>query len=242
MLDSGLIYGAVGRGAARFGPTVSTFLAAPPPLGATDLCRVMTRHGSDKGDGWHNYTGLYAGLLAPMRATATRVFEVGIGSNNPAIPCAMRNGRPGASLRGWRDWFGQARVFGADVDREALFSEERIRTYYVDQTKPETIAAMWREIAVGEGGDLDAVRFDLIVDDGWHEFMPNATFLWNSWRWLRPGGIYVVEDVRHDLDNQKRWLDFLPRLGLDALFVRLPSPGIPANGRDNAVILLGRPA
>ena len=41
---------------------------------------------------------------------------------------------PGASLRAWRDFFPNATILGADLDREVLFEEERITTGYMDQT------------------------------------------------------------------------------------------------------------
>ena len=34
---------------------------------ATPLCEIMTQTGSDKGNGWHNYTKVYASLFAGMK-------------------------------------------------------------------------------------------------------------------------------------------------------------------------------
>jgi hypothetical protein len=46
----------------------------------------------------------------------------------------------------WRDYFPNSEIFGADIDRDVLFDEDRIRTYYVDQLDPEAIASMWSSI------------------------------------------------------------------------------------------------
>ena len=53
------------------------------------------------------------------------------------------NGKPGASLRVWRDFFPNAKIYGGDIDKETLFIEDRISTYYVDQFENSTIKKKW---------------------------------------------------------------------------------------------------
>src|SRR5580704_15235420 len=43
-------------------------------LAPTEMCRVMTRHGSDKGDGSHNYSAIYSTLLGKLRDRPLRIF------------------------------------------------------------------------------------------------------------------------------------------------------------------------
>ena len=76
---------------------------------------VMTRYGSDKGDhDNHNYTTVYSVLLEAFRDRPVRVFELGLGTNNPEIPSSMGiDGRPGASLRAWRGYLPNASRFRA---------------------------------------------------------------------------------------------------------------------------------
>lgn len=94
----------------------------------------MTRHGSDKGKDRHNYTTIYSVLFRKLRGQPLRILELGVGTNNPKFPASMINGGiPGASLRGWRELFPQALVYGADIDRDILFEEDRIKTFYCDQ-------------------------------------------------------------------------------------------------------------
>jgi hypothetical protein len=93
----------------------------------------MTRHGSDKGkgQGWHNYTTIYSVLFGKLHDQPFLIFELGLGTNNPNFPVNMGiNGRPGASLRAWRELFPRALVYGADIDRDILFEEDRIKTFY----------------------------------------------------------------------------------------------------------------
>jgi 2-polyprenyl-3-methyl-5-hydroxy-6-metoxy-1,4-benzoquinol methylase len=59
----------------------------------------------------------------------------------------------------------------------------------VDQTDPASIEKMW--------SNIDA-QFDVIIDDGLHEFEANHTFLLNSHHKLKPGGIYIIEDILNE--------------------------------------------
>jgi hypothetical protein len=178
----------------------------------TDLCRIMQRYGSDKGLGWHNYTPLYRRLFEPlMGASKAAVFELGIGTNKPDAPSSMGlSGCPGASLRGWGEWLPHVEIYSADIDREILFQEERVHTFYVDQRSPEDIYDMWN--AAGR-----SVMFDVILDDGLHEVHANDTFLCASYQKLKKGGIYIIEDIlpfevdgfRELIEKYRRWFRFV---------------------------------
>jgi hypothetical protein len=158
-------------------------------LAPTKMCRVMTRHGSDKGDGTHNYTTIYSVLFGKLRDQPLMIFEIGLGTNNPNLPSSMGvKGRPGASLRGWRELFPHALVYGADIDRDILFEEDRIKTFYCDQLDSVAIRDLWSQ-PVLQGG------MDIIIDDGLHTFEGNTSFLEGSLERLRPGGVYVIEDI-----------------------------------------------
>lgn len=165
-------------------------------LAPTEMCWVQTRHGSDKGRSWHNYTAVYASLLDSRRNQPMRIFELGLGSNNPDLPATMGGtGTPGGSLRGWRELFPRAHIYGADFDRDVLFEKDRIKTYYCDQLDPAAIRDLWSQPEL-QGG------MDVILDDGLHTFEANVSFLDGSLAQLRPGGIYIVEDiVRKSIDD-----------------------------------------
>ena len=40
---------------------------------------------------------------------------------------------PGSSLRALRDYFPNANIFGADIDKNIVNDQNRIKTFYVDQ-------------------------------------------------------------------------------------------------------------
>jgi hypothetical protein len=109
---------------------------------SSPLCEIMGRNLSDKGHlyitrSWHNYTTFYYSIFKNKRNAPLRLFELGLGTNNVNLPSNMgAEGRPGASLYGWAEFFPIANIFGADIDKDILFNNDRISTFYCDQTNP----------------------------------------------------------------------------------------------------------
>ncbi len=187
----------------RFGaalvPSIAKQLQSVNVLAPTEACRVMTKFGSDKG--WNNYTPLYSALLKERCDRPLRVFELGLGSNNTGVPSNMGVfGAPGASLRGWRQLFPHALVYGADIDRGILFEEDRIKTFYCDQLDRSSIRELWSHPDLRGG-------VDIVIEDGLHTFDANVSFLEGSLDHLCPGGIYVTEDIGWDSFDE--WYDRL---------------------------------
>jgi len=200
------------------------------------MCFVMTRFGSDKGQRWHNYTTVYTALFGHLRTQPLRVFELGLGTHNPSLASSMGvTGRPGASLRGWSELFPRASVFGADIDRDILFTEGRIKTFYCDQCDRDVIRDLWAQPVLQDDG------MDIIIDDGLHTFEANISFLEESLKRLRPGGVYVVEDIRRD--TFERWRHRLAAVYAEEFpnhefaFVEIPNS---YNALDNALLVIRR--
>ena len=109
-------------------------------------------------------------------------------------------GKPGASLRAWRDYFYKAVIYGADIDKKILFEEDRIKTFYVDQSNSQSVKEMWKKI--------NQKNFDLIIDDGLHTFHGAKSLFENSINHLKQDGIYIIEDAQNsDLLNFKNYFD-----------------------------------
>lgn len=164
------------------------------PFISTPLCEIMGRNKSDKGhlnlnESWHNYTTFYYHIFKDVKDKAMRIFELGIGTNYTDIESSMGvNGRPGASLYGWREFFVNSHIYSADIDKRILFNDERIRTFYCDQTKPDVISQLWNEPMLKDG-------FDIMIEDGLHTFDANVCFFENSIHKLNSGGYYIIEDI-----------------------------------------------
>lgn len=202
----------------------------------TPLCASMTRHGSDKGNRIaHTYTPFYAALFADLDPHL--VFEVGIGSQNPGFPYAMTPGHVcGGSLRGWREFFPGAHIFGADLDAACLIQEDRITCLPVNVFDRASIARLWHAVRQRIG---NAPGFDLMLDDAHHSYQANVHFLTESFAMVRPGGWYVVEDIGTAPDNLNRFLAFLGQFGQDAMLIDCPTEH---NRRDNCFLVIRRGA
>jgi hypothetical protein len=204
--------------------------AAYTPTDTTELCLLMRKYGSDKGLGWHNYTTLYHAVFGSRRHDRLNVFELGLGSNHPDAPYGMGpDGKPGASLYAWRDYFPGAEVYGADIDRRVLFQTDRIKTFYCDQTSPRAIGQMWGRISS---------EMDVIVEDGLHVATANICFFERSIHKLARGGVYVIEDLNAETVRTveravARWRTRWPAL----TFRRVDLPN-PLNHFDNRVLLV----
>ena len=154
------------------------------------LTELMNLHGSDKGgkNNHHNYSEYYSHIFFNKKNSIKKFLEVGLGTNNINLASNMgADGKPLASLRAWRDYFINAEIYGADIDKSILKNEEKIKTFYVDQTDPVTILEMFKKTGVK--------NFDVILEDGLHEFNANICFFENAINFLSNDGLYIIEDV-----------------------------------------------
>ena len=165
------------------------------------LTELMNYYGSDKGgkNNHHNYADFYSEIFFHRRNEIKSFLEIGLGTNNLNLPSNMGiDGVPLASLRAWRDYFKNAQIYGADIDKSILKNEERIKTFFVDQTNPESIKKLFNSI-----GEL---KFDIILEDGLHEYNANICFFENSIDYLKNNGIYIIEDVFYK--DKKKFLNY----------------------------------
>lgn len=183
-----------------------------PQSNILELCQ---KHGTDKGatdiathacgglagrNNTHNYAPYYDFLFAPKRLQVKNLLECGIGSVRPidgSMSWASDAYKPGASLRMWQDYFPNAKIVGLDIDEHSLFTDERIATYQVDQTDPESIRKFKSE--------CDR-NFDIIIDDGLHTPFAGITLFNNIIDRLDKDGIYVIEDLQ--INDQIAYREF----------------------------------
>ena len=163
-----------------------------------ELAELCDKYKTDKGSNreydanaaWpsHTYTDYYDIILSKNRDRYGYIFECGIGSNNSDVRGHFKlEGAPGASLRVWRDYFPNAMIYGADIDPRCLVNEHRIYSQVMDQTDSKSIDNYFDAI----GNPF----FDLMIDDGLHEFFAGKTLYENASKHLKPGGLYIIEDV-----------------------------------------------
>ena len=154
-----------------------------------DLFELVEKYGTDKTLSKYTYT--YADLFKPLKDQVTSILEIGLGTLNPEIPSSFagntqhfKHYKPGGSLRVWRDYFSKAQVYGIDIAKDCMFSEERIKTFLFDSSEKEYCDYY-----------LDNLEFDIIIDDGNHDPKYQVKTLKNLFPKLKEGGIYIIEDI-----------------------------------------------
>jgi hypothetical protein len=140
---------------------------------------LLLKHQSDKvnaqgSTSHHNYNAFYDSVLPPYRDRATAILELGV--------------LHGCSLRAWREYFVNATIYGIDNDSSRLngiTDRERIILFHADTTNRDAFLELTARLPL----------FDFICDDCSHIFSEQLFALAVLWPKLKPGGIYIVEDI-----------------------------------------------
>ena len=145
------------------------------------LKNLFNQYGSDKAKSLLVY--IYFEIFSNFKINS--LFEICLGTNNIKVRSNMGlDGKPGASLRAFRDYLG-IKIYGADVDEKILFEEKNIETYFIDQLETKTIKNIKKSIP----------KLDLIIDDGLHQPDANLNVIVDLLDHLNPNGILVIEDI-----------------------------------------------
>lgn len=155
---------------------------------ATEIGKLFTKHGSDKAT-QHRYDLIYQPIFDELRQRKTlNIMEIGLGTNNTNIVSHMgKKGTPGASLYAYREFFENANIYGADVDKTILFESERIKTAYVDQLEPTTFVSMYNQFG--------RPPLDLFIEDGLHSVTASINSLTFAIRNINENGYIILEDL-----------------------------------------------
>jgi len=139
------------------------------------LHTLYARHTGKVSHRWALYLDVYESVLAPWRAAALDLVEVGV--------------QNGGSLEIWGRYFPNATsLIGCDIDERCgalRFDDPRISIVVGPINSPATA----REIAARADG------FDIFIDDGSHVSQDIVAAFCNYFPRLRPGGVYLAEDL-----------------------------------------------
>jgi hypothetical protein len=133
----------------------------------------------------HKYHHLYATIL--KNNLKNKICEIGLGTNNPKIISTMgKYGKPGASLRAFREFLPKSLIYGLDIDKKILFSEQRIKTFYLDQLNISSYKKLNR---------LLPNNLDLVIDDGLHSIDSSLLTLKFFLKKIKVNGYICIEDI-----------------------------------------------
>ena len=83
------------------------------------------------------------------------------------------------------------------------------------------------------GIKLNKKDFDIIIDDGCHQFEGTINFFLNSIKFLSPSGYYIIEDVFYK--DKNKFLDFFEKKKFNYFFVELSTK---KKNKDNNLFII----
>ncbi len=136
------------------------------------LDRIAKSKGTDKSSEIHNYCVKYEKYLPFNRYDRLTLLEIGVLN--------------GESLKMWKDYFYKSYIIGVDIEPHCKMHEEkRIDIEIGSQIDDEFLNNICEKYG----------WFDIIVDDGSHINSHVTHTFEKLFPRIKPGGVYVVEDV-----------------------------------------------
>jgi hypothetical protein len=122
---------------------------------------------------WRHYFEIYDRHFRKFRGKPVNILEIGIYS--------------GGSLEMWREYFGPlCRIYGVDIEPACKsYENEFVKVFIGDQAN----RTFWESFRSEVGG------IDILIDDGGHEPEQQIVTLEEMLPFMRPGGVYLCEDV-----------------------------------------------
>lgn len=143
----------------------------------------------------HNYQTLYTKYFeSETRPPVNKLFEIGFGCHLKGKGHAKAGKRGGRGVKLWRRYFPAAEIWSAEYVSSCpnvfakMLAELNVSMVTGDQSNASTLMT-WVNITKG--------NFDVIIDDGGHsnENIYNAFNILFQ-KALKPGGLYVIEDIQ----------------------------------------------
>ena len=119
----------------------------------------------------HGYQRIYPWFLGHFVNSKVNLLEIGIDETE--------------SLKLWQGYFKEIQLYGIDID-EKSFTDPTVTLFKVDQSKSDQLANFKANVET---------QFDIIIDDGSHVPTHQILTLESLWSLLRPGGVYIIEDI-----------------------------------------------
>lgn len=142
---------------------------APNPLKA-----FLDSHHTGRGVWkWNHYLDIYHHHFKKFIGRDVHVLEIGVYS--------------GGSLEMWREYFGpKCHIYGVDIEEACkCYENEYTKIFIGDQAVPKTWKAFKERVPI----------LDILIDDGGHDPEQQIVPLEEMLPHLRPGGVYLCEDV-----------------------------------------------
>lgn len=196
-------------------------------VNSCELCEIGKKYDTDKSSQrdnvtdyrhCHPYTLFYDGLFRSKKHEKLEIAELGI--------------LDGASLLMWQEYFTNSQIYGFEYNTDLInnfktkFNNERITLTNINVTSNDSIVKAFSELNK---------TYDIIIEDTTHQFEDQIRVIENTYQYLKPGGIMIIEDIFKSYKEE----DYINRLKhllhnfQDYYFIELDHTNRNSTGWDN---------
>jgi len=162
------------------------------------LTRLANKYGSDKGDvklSRHCYTRVYGKLFEPVKHDRLNFVEIGLlhfkdkgWANSSTRDEGGQSAKHAPSLEMWSTYFRNGSVFGFDINDFSAVSLDRVQIIQGDMGVPNDLLSLC---------EIVGKEIDIVIDDASHASHHQQIALASIIRHVRPGGLYIIEDLHY---------------------------------------------
>jgi hypothetical protein len=195
----------------------------------TDLCALGIAYGTDKspynlvqGLHKHPYTAVYDLLFSNIRYNELNIAEIGILDN--------------ASMNCWRRYFPNSNLFGYEFDEQRI---QNAKDQDLSNTKYYRIDVK-SESSIEKSFSISGKRYNVLIEDSTHVFEDQIRVINIAYKYMKPGGIMVVEDIFRNEDEKRyeKSLEHLSKYFSSATFIITEHEKKFSPGWDNDKLLI----
>jgi predicted O-methyltransferase YrrM len=166
----------------------------------SELCEIGAKYDTDKSSQrknvtndrhCHPYTLFYDSLFKNQKDKSLNIAEIGI--------------LEGSSMLMWREYFKNSKIYGLEYHEQLIekflnnYDSTNINLSQIDVTKSENIANSFKSLGI---------MYDIIIEDSTHNFYDQVRVIFNTYQYLKPGGIMIIEDI-YKKYNENAYIEVL---------------------------------
>lgn len=140
-----------------------------------NLDEIGLKYNSDKSSKHHKYLNLYDNYFSKIRYEKNNILEIGI--------------LEGESLKIFSEYFVNSNIYAFDILQKNNLTINNCFISSGDQSDRNFL------------NSFSKVQFDVIIDDGSHRMDHQQISLGFLFKFLKSGGIYIIEDLHTSLEN-----------------------------------------
>ena len=194
---------------------------------SSELCELGKKYDTDKSSQRNNvtnhrhchpYTLFYDDIFKSKKDEKLKIAELGI--------------LDGGSLLMFKDYFANSEIYGFEYNNDLInnfkqkFNNDRVTLSNIDVTNKNSIIKAFSDLNI---------LYDIIIEDTTHQFEHQINVIENTYKYLKPGGVLIIEDIFKSYNEN----DYINRLKpildnfQDYYFIELDHVNRNSTGWDN---------